>query len=304
MNNKTTKTGSLSRIKLGAILIGCVFFWMSPVAVGQEFRIESSVYSDSSTLPVSQNVTLFSKGLIYDFQLSDDAQPTALEIAIYDTRKHEMILLDPARKMRFELPDLRLMKIVEAVRRDTIQDNRSSFLVNDNFTEDIDLSTNWVTLTSPQIEYRYHGSQPKDVSVIPIYLQFLDRFTQLNASDPTKLPPFARMKLNQSIQGLGWIPSEVRISVKQNGLFREPFSAKSKHVVIHTLSDQDHERIAKAKSFWMQFESVDLEEYRGLERNPIFKFPSAKPVSYEEEIGEKFNQNESQNRKSTIRTSK
>lgn len=274
---------SIGKVLAMVCLLGIVV-GPAPQLFGQEFRIESSVYNSTSNLPVSQNVTLFSQGLIYDFQLSDDAQPTALEIAIYDTRKQMMILLDPERKVRFELPDLRLMKIVEAVRRDTLQDNRTSFLVEDDFTEDIDLSTNWVTLTSPEIEYRFHGKQPKDVSLIPSYLKFLDRFTQLNASDPTKLPPFARMKLNQSIQRLGWVPSEVQISVKQNGLFRQPFSAKSKHVLINKLSDQDRQRITKAKQNWMQFESVDLEEYRGLEKNPMFEFPSVKPVSHEEEL--------------------
>ncbi len=263
------------------VLLGIV---VCQPTVGQEFRIESSVYNGSSNMPVSQNVTLFSKGLIYDFQLSNDAKPTALEVAIYDTRNRVMILLDPARKVRFELPDLRLLKIVEAVRRDNLRDNRSSFFVNDNFSEDIDWSTKWVTLTSPQIEYRFNGSQPKDASVVPMYMQFLDRFTQLNASDPEKLPPFPRMKLNQSIQRLGWIPSEVRISVKQNSFFREPFTAKSKHVLIHSLSDQDHERIATAKQYWMLFKSVDLEEYRGLEKNPIFKMPSVKPVSHEQDV--------------------
>ena len=260
------------------------FMAIEQTANGQEFRIESTVYTAASNLPVSQNTTLFSQGLIYDFQLSDDAQPKPLEIVIFDTRRRKMVLLDPSRKFRLEMPDLQLLKIFEGVRRETIQDERSSFLVEDNFHEDVDLSTNWVTLTSPQIEYRFHGRQPKDVSIIAQYNDFLDNFTMLIASDPTKIPPFARMKMNQSIKRLGWMPTEVQISIKQNSLFRQPFNATSKHVIIYQLSDEDRTRIVKAKQQWMQFKAVELDEYRGLKKQPILRRPKIATANYEEAV--------------------
>lgn len=258
--------------------------FVSGTSMAQEFRIESSVYDDSSKLPISQTTTLFSQSVVYDFQLSNDAQPRVLEIAIYDSRRQMMILLDTQRRMKLELSDLRLLKIEDAIRRQTLEDNRSSFLVKDEFEQDIDWSTNWVTLTSSQIEYRFKGGQPANVAIIPAYTQFLDNFTRLNVTDPTKYPPFARMKVNQSIKRLGWIPDEVRISVKQNSLFRKPFSAKSKHVLVTQLSKGDHARIATAKQHWMQFESVDLTEYRGLPENPRFKLPKVSVASHEESI--------------------
>jgi hypothetical protein len=233
-------------------------------------------------LSVSQNITLFSQGLVYDFQLSNDAQSKLVEIAIFDTRKRTIVLLDTHRQIRLEMPDLQLLKIVDGVRRETVQDKRSSFLVEDTFDEDIDWSTNWVTLTSDQIEYRFKGAQPKDASVLPQYYDFLHNFTMLIASDPTKVPPFARMKLNKSIKRLGWIPTEVQISVKQNSLFRQAFSAKSKHVVMYLLSDEDRSRIAMAKRHWLQFKSVDLAEYRGLKKQPRFQLPKISTASYEE----------------------
>ncbi len=282
MNNRRAARLVLSILSITGL--GLVPLPTLRCANGQEFRIESQVYTSESNLPVSQNTTLFSQGLVYDFQLSNDAQPKPLEIVIFDTRSRTIVLLDTQRKIRIEIPDLQLLKIVDGVRRETAQDQRSSFLVDDSFDEDIDWSTNWVTLSSPQIEYRYRGSQPKDVSIISQYNNFLDHFTMLIASDPTKIPPFARMKLNQSIKRLGWIPTEVQISVKQNSLFRQAFSAKSTHVVINQLSDNDRSRIAMAKQNWIQFEPVQLEEYRGLNKQPILGLPKIAKAAYEEAI--------------------
>lgn len=293
---KNRQAANLVLIAIVAMTLVLVSVTGNRGALGQEFRIESQVYSDGSSLPVSQNITLFSEGLVYDFQLSNDAQPKPLEIVIFDTRSRMMVLLDPQRKIRIEMPDLQLMKIVDGVRKETVQDKRSSFLVEDSFDEDVDWSTNWVTLTSPQIEYRFHGSHPKDISVIAMYNKFLDNFTMLIASDPTKIPPFARMKLNQSIKQLGWIPTEVQIVVKANSLFRQSFSAKSKHVVIHQLSNKDRTRIATAKQYWMQFKPVQLQEYRGLEKQPVMSLPSfARTVSYEEAITSKSQQTVGEN---------
>ena len=293
---KNRQAANLVLIAIVAMTLVLVSVTGNRGALGQEFRIESQVYSDGSSLPVSQNITLFSEGLVYDFQLSNDAQPKPLEIVIFDTRSRMMVLLDPQRKIRIEMPDLQLMKIVDGVRKETVQDKRSSFLVEDSFDEDVDWSTNWVTLTSPQIEYRFHGSHPKDISVIAMYNKFLDNFTMLIASDPTKIPPFARMKLNQSIKQLGWIPTEVQIVVKANSLFRQSFSAKSKHVVIHQLSNKDRTRIATAKQYWMQFKPVQLQEYRGLKKQPVMSLPSfARTVSYEEAITSKSQQTVGEN---------
>jgi len=102
-----------------------------------------------------------------------------------------------------------------------------------------------------------------------MYYQFLNNFTRLIATDPSKIPPFARMELNNSIRRLGWIPSEVQISVRKNALFRQEFNAKSKHFVFTKLSNKDFERIAKAKTQWRSFKTVDLSEYRGLKKPTV-----------------------------------
>jgi len=284
----------INRHVISLTMAALAFAWMPLIsefnlssAVGQEFRIESQVYDANSKLPVSQNVTLFSQGLVFDFRMSNDAQPKPLEVIVYNSRNRMLVLLDPARQIRLELADLSLLRIVDGVRRETMQDKRTSFLVENDFEEIADWSTKWVTLNSPQIVYRFKGEQPKDVSILPLYFEFLENFTRLGATDPTKIPPFPRMKLNQSIKRLGWIPSEVQITVSQNSLFREGFTAKSKHTLITQLSSKDRERIDLAKQYWQTFKNVKLDEYRGLKRQSKSLIPKIGTVSYDEPIKDK-----------------
>ena len=139
-------------------------------------------------------------------------------------------------------------------------------------------------MSSPTISYRLKGERPKNEALIPLYMNYLKQLTHLKATDPTQYPPFPRMKLNATIQRLGWIPTEVQISVKQNSLFRQSFNAKSKHVIFEQLSSKDKERIAMAKQNWMHFKSVELGEYRGLREQPKIKFPKIRSASFEKEV--------------------
>ena len=240
-----------------------------PKCAAQEFRIESQIYLESSKLPVSQNVTLFADQIVFHFQMSDEAQPKSIETVIFDAKRRLMVLLDTQRKIRLELPELRLITILEATRKNTLEDTRSSFLVKEIFKEDNDWATGWVTLESPSITYRYKGSHPKRAEILPPYFDFLENFTRLLASDPTKIPPFARLKLNSSMRRVGWMPSEVQISVKPNLLFRQGLEARSTHTLVSQLSKKDHQRIAEAKQQWLNFKSVDLSEYRNLTDQPL-----------------------------------
>lgn len=252
--------------------------------LGQDFRIDSQVYVDGMRSPVSENITLFSAGIIYDFQLSDNGEIETEETVIFDSRQKTFTLLNHAKQTKLNLSDLQLISIYEGVRKETRQDHRSRFLTDDSFVEDIDLSANLITLSSPQIVYRYSGSQPAKVSILEQYNDFLHYFTLLNVSDPTKVPPFARMELNKSIKRLGWFPTEIRISVQQNSLFREAFRAKSKHTVRYQLSKQDLGRIDSVKKHWAQYKPVHLAEYRGFNKEPKLKIPEIKTASFEEEI--------------------
>lgn len=246
-----------------AVIVGCLTAATTQAQTRTpKFRIESQVYVDGDQTPVSQNVTLFDDGVVYDLQMETSANRLPSEIVIFDERRRELILLDVGRKLAWTIADLRLMKMLDQLRRETLNNDKTSFLVNDSFTETHDWSSDIVTLESQSIHYRVKGKRPADDTLLPRYYDFLDQFTRLSASDPKRVPPFPRLTLNKSIKAMGWIPSEVKVKIDPNSLFKEPFSAISKHVLVMSLSEADQDRIKFARKCWLEFESCTLSEYR------------------------------------------
>ncbi len=248
-----------------SLAIMCCFFALSSANMAHDFRIESHVYIGESTQPATHNVTVFSNELAIDFLMSEQLNTAPTEIVIYDSRQRLIVLLDNQRKVRVEISAAQLVKMVESLRRQTVENEAAKFLVNDSFEVDTDWSAGWVTLTSPAITYRFRGEQPKNGALIPVYFEMMDILTQLNATDSRQLPPFPRLKLNQTIRTVGWVPRDVQISVTANEFFPNSFSANSRHVLTEGLSKTDRDLMADAKKNWMNFKQVDLKEYRNEE---------------------------------------
>lgn len=226
------------------------------------FRIESQVYINDTQTPVAQNVTLFDNGIVYDFQLSPSADAPASEIVIFDEKKRELVLMDVGRRLSWTVADLRLLKMLDQLRRETVNNAKVSFLVNQPFTESHDWSSDTVSLESKSFRYLLKGKRPDNDTILPRYYDFLDQFTRLSASDPKRLPPFPRLKLNKTIKTMGWIPTEVNVQIEPNSFYKDAFSATSKHVLTMSLSDADKERINFAQKCLFEFESCTLPEYR------------------------------------------
>lgn len=229
----------------------------------QQFKIESQIYINGEDQPSSSNVTMFSDGLVFDFQ-SKGTQ--SHEVTILQPKQHQTILLDRLRQMKLVLDDVQLLKMADALRRETSQDEVAGFLVNERFEETIAFENGTATLKSPSITYTVRGSRPTDLKVFPIYSNFIDAFTRLQVSDPHAFSPFPRMRLNETIRKLGWIPTAVTVTFAPNPIMKDGLTATSKHTFIARLSAADQKQIAAIKSEWLNFESVDLYEFRHLKK--------------------------------------
>ncbi len=230
----------------------------------QEFKIDTQVYMAGDAEPISHNVTLFSGQMIYDILLSTDSPAKPVEVVIYDRRQRSFVLLDVARKIRMNLQQEILVKMVEGLRQETTQNKVTSFLVTDNYKENVDENSGWHELKNDQITYRFQGDRPGDGLVMAAYGEFLDQFTRLNASDPKKLPPFPRLRLNQMIKKYGLIPTKVEASLSKNELFKNEIKLSSRHTFLNEISEMDEKRIEEVKSLWMSFRQVEFAEFRGL----------------------------------------
>ncbi len=246
------------------LILSTVAVCACTTALAQEFKVETAIYVGDGKLPVAQNVTLFQGNLVVDLKIDSAIPPNILETKVYDSQQKVVAMLDHSRKMHVEISDNRLLQMVEGLRRDISQKKDLKFLVNEAFTETQEASQ--IFLTSPTIRYRVAGQRPSDSKYLKIYGEFLDVFTRLNASDPGGFPPFARMKLNESIKKMGWIPTTVEIEMEANALVTRGLEMRSTHVLIDGLSKEDVAKVEAARNQWLGYPAVNLLEFRGIER--------------------------------------
>lgn len=242
---------------------------MLPVAHGQAFRIETVVtQSDGQT--ISENLTLLDENLIVDFMLMTDKTRFPVEIVAFDINQKRFVLMDTARKVRTELPESELLKILTALQGSSFVDDENRFFFQPDFEEDYDPATGVLEMRSPRLVYRTHGKRPEQETTLRTYMQFVDQFARLNATDPRRMPPFARLELNRAIRKYGFIPEEVDITLyPEPGNHDSAVNMKSTHVVMWKWSETDHQRMASAKRYWMEFDKVTLKEYRQLDERPV-----------------------------------
>ena len=235
-------------------------------AVAQEFKIETAIYAGDQKLPVAQNVTLFQNDLIVDLKMDFANPPNIISTKVYDSRQKTVALLDHSRSVRLEISDNRLLQMVDGLRRDISQKEDLQFLVKEAFKESASLDASKIVLTSPTIQYQVEGKRPANTSYLKMHSEFLDIFTRLSASDPGGFPPFARMRLNESIKKMGWIPSTVEIDMGANALVPKGLKMKSTHTLIDGLSKKDMANIDAAKKQWVNYPLVNLLKFHGIEQ--------------------------------------
>ena len=240
---------------------------LAPALVAQEFRIETEVYSNGASQPISENLTLFADNLIYDFMLPTDGTRFPEEIVIYQSREKKFVLLDTSRQIRTEIIEGELLKILAALQSSRVVDESSEFLFHPAFRETYDESSGWLELRSDQLTYRTRGKLPDNDNLLHTYYEFIDQFARLNATDPRRMPPFARLKLNSALKKYGFIPNEVEVTlVPSIDPPAEPIRVRTTHNVIWNLSARDRERIESAKRYWIDFQSVPLAEFRRIRK--------------------------------------
>ena len=256
----------MTKIATLALVACCTFVScvMQNESHGQDFRVESQVFVGGSNSPASENLTLYQSGLAYDFQMDVTAPGTPLEIVIYDSREKKLVLLDMQRKLRTDIPDFELIKMLESLRESGASKEDANFLLNPELESNFDVKSDTITVTNDDMTYRAKGKAPENLVAMPMFYEAMDQFTRLSASDPKRLPPFARLALNREIRNHGLFPVGIEMSMRAGAISREEFNARSTHTVMWQLSRNDIARIEEAKRHWMSFEKVSIGDYRGI----------------------------------------
>ncbi len=236
------------------------------VIEAQGFRIETEVTNRDTGETVSENLTLFDDNIIVDFTLKPDKTRFPIEIVANIVNEKRFVLMDTTRKIKTELVESDLLRILAALQGSAFVDDSNRFLFRPEFEESFDDSTGWLELRSPQLVYRTRGQRPEQEMALQKYYEFIDQFARLNATDPRRMPPFARLRLNQAIRKQGIMPDEVEMTLVPDKLGNQPeIRMRTSHVVVWELSETDRQRIESAKRYWVEFENIGMKQYRGLD---------------------------------------
>jgi hypothetical protein len=230
----------------------------APNVCAQQFRIESEVFAgDEEDDPASTNLTIFNDGVVYDFALTPTEQ-----VAVLDESQSKFVLLDPQRRVKLTITLDEVLQLVAALKTSKRIHDKDPFLFEPKFEVGFDDETQELSLSSDRMTYKVKGEKPNDQNAMQAYRGFIDWYVRLNAVDPRKMPPFARLELNRELTERQIIPTEVKFSfrVSESALSRT-MEMRSVHHVVWQISQRDRDRIDTVRHQWVTFEEVDRETY-------------------------------------------
>ncbi len=231
-------------------------------AVAQSFRVKTQLFTGDETSPVLETLTIADGGYIYDFSFAPNNLDQAREIVMLDLRRQQFVLMDIPRKVKVQVDQTEISKMLEDLRGQLAADPELKNLVDKFQPEVADLAAGTVKLESDRLRYTATCEKPKNSDLLPIYFDYLDHFARLNVTDPTRMAPFARLQLNTAIKAYGWVPTKIELEIKRPGRFKKNQVLTSTHEIVWAVSKDDLRRLDEAKLQLTAFQTVSLPQYR------------------------------------------
>lgn len=242
-----------------------VFSAFASLVTAEDFRIQTNVYAGNDETPVSQSLTLFRAGYVYDYLEGDDPA-IADRIAIFDKAHGRFIVLDPARKLRAEVKTDEVLlfagKLQAAAARSKQEFTR--FAANPDFEVDF-TPEGTLTLSSEIMTYTLSTMAARTPEAAIQFREFSDWYARFNTmAHPGSPPPFARMAVNAELAKQGVVPTEVHLSIPaQSGM--KAAELRSEHHVTWYLLPKDTKRIDATSDQLATFKEVHFDELQKVE---------------------------------------
>ena len=249
-----------------AFVLGLLSLGSLRPAAAQErdLHIETFIYGARDKV-VSENLTLFTRGRVYDFR-RDPSSHEVLEIAVYDPQRQQFDLFDVVGRRRMTVREQEILDMLALLVSNPDVTKRDPMLFDpremEAMEEDYDPATGWITLTSRngRLTYRAHGSAPRNPDALGPYVSFVDWYSRLNGTNPHRMPPFARLQLNKRLLRYGILPDEIELDYSPPGLLGNDVAVKSKHFVTWGLNPSDQALIEDLTK-WVELPRVEMAQY-------------------------------------------
>src|SRR5688572_23567005 len=181
-----------------SIVIAVALWASAQTGFAQEFRVDSEVFHGEEKQPLVATLTIFTKGVAYDFQLTEPR-----EITIFDPTRGRFTMLDVARRIKTDVSTEDLLQYSLDLETQAAESKNALlvFAARPQFdtkiqevVEDGQKRTRF-SFTGKPLEYVVVGQSPPEPEMARIYRNFADWSARLNATRPDSLPANARLVL-------------------------------------------------------------------------------------------------------------
>ena len=246
-------------IYIAALLLSFDASWAVTAYAG-DFSVRSRIYVADAKEPVSQNISLFRGGIVYDFVQNGG------EITVFDTTSGLLTVLDTERRIKTEITTDQVLQCT-AVLKEVVEhgdDALLKFCLQPNFqVTEGSQQRRWV-FASTTMTYEVAATAPRASNVASQYRHFCDWYARLNCIfHPQSLPPFPRLILNERISRQDLVPKEVFLTVSPQRRFgNRETKMRSLHDFRYDLTAADIARINQVSTFLATYPLVRLDHYR------------------------------------------
>ena len=228
------------------------------LALAGDFRVHNKVFIDDQPEPVSETVTLFFGGRVYDL-LHDDS-----EVVVFDPPNKRFVLLQPARQIRAEISLEQIEALHERLAEKLREqgDKLSAFVLDPRFEQSKGEEEGVTTFRGQWMTYDVRTTPLKDAEQAAASAEFAVWSTRLNAiKNPSLL---ARRPINEWLAAENRFAERVHLVRYQRNLFggmTQEAEFKSQHTLTPQLSRGDRERIDQVDRWLVDFRQTTLGEY-------------------------------------------
>lgn len=242
-----SKLAPLVKVSLVALLCLAV----CPVQA-QELRIETDIFAEEATEPLSHTVTLFDGSVVYNI-VDSDHQVTVFRPPT-SSRHGQFVLLDIQNRRRTEVTTDKISSLMEKLTKWAAaqDDELLQFAAKPEFEEKFDSESGQLTLDSEAWSYTAATIPAENPQALSKYRQFTDWYAQLNVMLHSTPPAGPRLALNAALEKYGVVPVEIRRTLDSQST-----SLRATHLISWRLSREDRNQIEQIQQHLANFEKVD-----------------------------------------------
>lgn len=214
------------------------------------FRVDTDIYYDNTKAPIKRTLTLFSDGVFYDFEESENGL-----ITVIDPGRSRIILLNRQRQVKTVLDTKQVQLMVSSAR---VQADAKIASISKSDIEKTANGTEEAVVQNDFMEYRASLQKPSQPDMAQQYADFADWSARLNAIYSPNLPPYLRLELNQLVSRQQALPNEIKRITRQRGQHME---LTSRLIPVWRLNQDDLAKIARCGAMLAEFKDVSVDEY-------------------------------------------